>query len=105
MDFLPDGFGYINISQFYGTAAKEFGVLVEKFNAANCTSMIIDLRSDEIPFPPTKEYEMPIPLFEPELFAMVCAYSSAVKTPRCIQTVRSGILRTRLRADSPRVKN
>lgn len=46
MDFLPDGFGYINISQFYGTAAKEFGVLVEKFNAANCTSMIIDLRSD-----------------------------------------------------------
>ncbi len=46
MDFLPDGFGYISISQFYGTAAKEFAILVEKFNAANCTSMIIDLRSD-----------------------------------------------------------
>lgn len=46
MDFLPDGFAYISISQFYGSAAKEFGVLVEKFNAAGCTSMIIDLRSD-----------------------------------------------------------
>lgn len=46
MDFLPDGFAYISISQFYGTAAKEFGVLVEKFNAAGCASLIIDLRSD-----------------------------------------------------------
>ena len=46
MNFLPDGFAYISISQFYGSAAKEFGILVEKFNAANCTSMIIDLRSD-----------------------------------------------------------
>ncbi|MDE7452845.1 MAG: hypothetical protein K2N22_00370 [Clostridia bacterium] len=46
MGFLPDGFAYISISQFYGTAAKEFAALVEKFNAAGCTSMIIDLRSD-----------------------------------------------------------
>ncbi|MDE5943028.1 MAG: hypothetical protein K2H30_02330, partial [Clostridia bacterium] len=46
MGYLPDGFGYISISQFYGTAAREFGVLVEKFNAAGCTSLIIDLRSD-----------------------------------------------------------
>ncbi|MDE6868338.1 MAG: hypothetical protein K2J83_04265 [Clostridia bacterium] len=46
MSFLPDGFGYISISQFYGSAAKEFAVLVEKFNASGCTSMIIDLRSD-----------------------------------------------------------
>ena len=46
MDFLPDGAAYINLSQFYGTAAEEFYVLVEKFNATNCTSLILDLRSD-----------------------------------------------------------
>ncbi|MDE6001110.1 MAG: hypothetical protein K2G96_02165 [Clostridia bacterium] len=46
MDFLPDGAAYINLSQFYGTAAEEFYVLVEKFNAESCTSLILDLRSD-----------------------------------------------------------
>lgn len=43
---LPDGTAYINISQFYGTAAKEFDILVKKFNAEGCTSLIIDLRSN-----------------------------------------------------------
>lgn len=43
---LPDGFAYINISQFYGTAGREFFRLMEKYNALNCTSLIIDLRSN-----------------------------------------------------------
>lgn len=43
---LPDNTAYINLSQFYGTAAKEFDVLLRKFNAENCTSLILDLRSD-----------------------------------------------------------
>lgn len=46
MDFLPDGFAYISLSQFYGTAASEFFVLAEKFNASGCTSLILDLRSN-----------------------------------------------------------
>lgn len=46
MDFLPDGAAYINLAQFYGTAAEEFYVLAEKFNAQSCTSLILDLRSD-----------------------------------------------------------
>lgn len=43
---LPDGAAYINLSQFYGTAAAEFYRLAEKFNAYNCTSLILDLRSN-----------------------------------------------------------
>lgn len=43
---LPDGAAYIGLSQFYGTAAKEFYKLIEKFNALHCTSLIIDLRSN-----------------------------------------------------------
>lgn len=46
INFLPDGFAYINISQFYGTAGSEFGALVKKFNAEHCTSLIIDLRNN-----------------------------------------------------------
>jgi carboxyl-terminal processing protease len=38
--------GYIRVSQFYGTAASEFLLLVKKFNALNCTSLILDLRSN-----------------------------------------------------------
>lgn len=44
--YLPDGTAYINLSQFYGTAAKEFDVLIKKFNAENCTSLILDLRTN-----------------------------------------------------------
>ena len=43
---LPDGTAYINISQFYGTASREFDILVNKFNAEKFTSLIIDLRSN-----------------------------------------------------------
>ena len=43
---LPDGTAYINISQFYGTALREFDILVNKFNAEKFTSLIIDLRSN-----------------------------------------------------------
>ncbi len=43
---LPEGTAYINASQFYGTLADEFGVLIKKFNAENCTSLILDLRNN-----------------------------------------------------------
>ncbi len=44
--YLPDGAAYVALSQFYGSAATEFSVLVEKFNAMQCTSLILDLRSN-----------------------------------------------------------
>ncbi|MDE6505438.1 MAG: hypothetical protein K2L42_06175 [Clostridia bacterium] len=43
---LPEGTAYINASQFYGTLADEFGVLIKKFNAESCTSLILDLRNN-----------------------------------------------------------
>ncbi len=43
---LPEGAAYIKLSQFYGTAAEEFYVLAEKFNALSCKSLILDLRSN-----------------------------------------------------------
>ncbi len=46
IDFLPEGTGYIKVSQFYGTAADEFGLLMKKFNSYNCTSLILDLRNN-----------------------------------------------------------
>lgn len=46
ISYLPEGFAYINLSQFYGTAAQEFYKLIEKFNATGCTSLILDLRSN-----------------------------------------------------------
>lgn len=44
--YLPEGFGYIRLNQFYGNAAAEFGKLIEKFNSENRTSLIIDLRNN-----------------------------------------------------------
>ena len=46
MPYLPDGCAYLRLDQFYGTATKEFYSLIEKFNAMNCTSLILDLRSN-----------------------------------------------------------
>ena len=46
MGFLPEDFAYIRLSQFYGTAANELGVLFEKFNSYGKKSMIIDLRNN-----------------------------------------------------------
>ena len=46
LTYLPEGFAYIKLSQFYGTATSEFYKLIEKFNSMNCTSLIIDLRSN-----------------------------------------------------------
>lgn len=46
MDYLPDGCAYLRLDQFYGTAASEFYKLVEQFNSSNCTSLILDLRSN-----------------------------------------------------------
>ncbi len=46
ISYLPEGCAYIRLSQFYGSAAEEFFVLAEKFNALNCTSLILDLRSN-----------------------------------------------------------
>lgn len=46
ISYLPDGFAYIKLSQFFGTATSEFYKLVEKFNALNCSSLILDLRSN-----------------------------------------------------------
>ena len=46
IDYLPDGAAYISMSQFFGTAADEFGYLMKQFNAEHCTSLILDLRNN-----------------------------------------------------------
>lgn len=46
ISYLPEGCAYLCLDQFFGTATKEFYSLIEKFNAANCTSLILDLRSN-----------------------------------------------------------
>lgn len=46
MDYLPDDSAYVKLSQFYGTAAGEFEILMKNFNASNCTSLILDLRNN-----------------------------------------------------------
>ena len=46
IEYLPEGTAYISMSQFFGTAADEFGYLVRQFNASHCTSMILDLRDN-----------------------------------------------------------
>ncbi len=46
IDYLPDGFAYIRLTQFYGSAAAEFVRLTEKFNSLGCDSLILDLRSN-----------------------------------------------------------
>lgn len=42
---LPQDCAYLKFDQFYGSAANEFYSLVEKFNARNCTSLILDRKS------------------------------------------------------------
>ncbi len=46
MDFLPDGFAYIRLDQFYGDAASEIDALAKAFNDVGCTSLILDLREN-----------------------------------------------------------
>lgn len=46
MGFLPDSAAYVSLSQFYGQAAAEFGVLMGKFNELGCDSLILDLRNN-----------------------------------------------------------
>lgn len=46
MNFLPEKTAYIKLNQFYGTAADEFGILLQNFNAQKCTSLILDLRNN-----------------------------------------------------------
>ena len=46
ISYLPDGAAYVYLYQFFGTMADEFGTLMKKFNAENCTSMYIDLRNN-----------------------------------------------------------
>ncbi len=46
MDCLPDGAAYLKLDQFYGNAVNEFAALIAKYNAENCTSLILDLRQD-----------------------------------------------------------
>ena len=44
--FLPEGCAYLRLDQFYGSATNEFYTLIEQFNAMQCTSLILDLRSN-----------------------------------------------------------
>lgn len=44
--YLPEGAAYVSMSQFFGTAAEEFGYLMKRFNADHCTSLILDLRNN-----------------------------------------------------------
>ena len=46
LSYLPEGCAYLRLDQFYGTATNEFYSLIEKFNAMQCTSLILDLRSN-----------------------------------------------------------
>ena len=46
IEYLPEGTAYISMSQFFGTAADEFGYLIKQFNADHCTSLILDLRNN-----------------------------------------------------------
>lgn len=46
IDFLPSGAAYLRLDQFFGNAAYETAELIEKFNAENCTSLILDLRGN-----------------------------------------------------------
>lgn len=43
---LPEGAAYLKLDQFFGGAAYEMAELIEKFNAENCTSLILDLRGN-----------------------------------------------------------
>ncbi len=46
LEELPSGYAYIQLQQFYGTAAEEMDELIGKFSDLGCTSLILDLRSD-----------------------------------------------------------
>lgn len=46
IDCLPHGAAYLRLDQFFGKAAYETAELIEKFNAENCTSLILDLRGN-----------------------------------------------------------
>lgn len=46
ISYLPDGAAYLKLDQFYGDAADEMAALIEKYNAENCTSLILDLRGN-----------------------------------------------------------
>lgn len=43
---LPEGAAYMRLDQFYGNAVEEFYTLMAKYNADNCTSLILDLRQN-----------------------------------------------------------
>ncbi|MGN1104243.1 MAG: S41 family peptidase [Candidatus Coproplasma sp.] len=43
---LPDGAAYLKLDKFYGKAADEMATLIGVFNSQNCTSLILDLRSN-----------------------------------------------------------
>lgn len=45
-DYLPQGAACIKLDQFYGNAVGEFGSLIAKYKALNCTSLILDLRQN-----------------------------------------------------------
>ncbi|MCD8307173.1 MAG: S41 family peptidase [Clostridia bacterium] len=46
MEDLPEGYAYIQLQQFYGTADQEMDILIGEFTDLGCTSLILDLRSD-----------------------------------------------------------
>ncbi|MGN0805138.1 MAG: S41 family peptidase [Candidatus Coproplasma sp.] len=46
ISYLPEGVAYLKLSQFYGNASSEMGLLMEQFNANSCTSLILDLRGN-----------------------------------------------------------
>ena len=43
---LPEDTAYIYLSQFYGGAADEMALVINKFNALECNTLILDLRDD-----------------------------------------------------------
>lgn len=46
LDYLPEGAAYVCLSQFFGSAADEFGKVVEKFNSSSMSTLILDLRNN-----------------------------------------------------------
>lgn len=46
MDFLPDGYGYISLSQFYGEAVTQMYLLLNEFKQNELSTLIFDLRNN-----------------------------------------------------------
>ena len=46
IEYLPEGVGYICLTQFYGSAVQQFKMAVEQLNEEGVTSVILDLRND-----------------------------------------------------------